>query len=102
MCIMSAIFDHYQPLIPDVLTTPTFVFDVAPSLAPLPFVVVPREEYDRLTKLIADFKEAVEAAGKLDRLMGKPDCVDIEKKHLEERVAVLEKKLAAVREAAST
>lgn len=47
-----------------------------------------------LKKLIADFKEAVEAAKKVDALTGQPDCVDPAKQKLEDRVAELERKIA--------
>lgn len=49
-----------------------------------------------LRALIAEFKEAVAAARKVDLLTKQPDCEDPEKAKLEERVARIEKALDAM------
>ena len=61
-----------------------------------------RAEVARLTKVVNDFIAAKIAAETVDRLTAQPDCVDPEKARLIERVADLEKRLAAVRDAIGT
>jgi len=101
MCVLSMVMDHFGPKIPSWPTPnpPNFVFPIAPA-APMDltggFVIISREEADRLRALIADFRAAVEAAKAVDRLTAQPDCVDPEKAKLEERVAELEKRLSAI------
>lgn len=107
MCVVSAVMDHYLPLIPDI-TKPW------PQPAPQPsgttltgftipnFQVISQEEIESLRKLIAEFKEAVEAAKVVDRLTNQPDCVDPEKKKLEDRVALLEQEIAKMSKPAKT
>jgi len=74
------VMDHYSTTFPQ--QQPTWTVTYEPS------------ETERLRKLIDEFKEAVEAAKKLDVLTNQPDCVDPEKAKLEERVAELERQLA--------
>jgi len=50
-------------------------------------------EVARLRKLIDEFREAVEAAKKIDVLTKQPDCEDPEKAKLLDRVAELERRL---------
>lgn len=73
------VFDHYEPL-----------FQPFTSPAPLP-PTVPTVE--GLRRLLANFREAVEAARKVDTLTGQPDCEDPEKRKLEEWVTELERRL---------
>ena len=115
MCVMSAVYDHYSPLFPDPgiwpqnpwplpPVDPARPAEVVPPLQPAAtawpmfvppgYTVIQQAEVERLQKLIADFREAVEAAGKIDRLTGQPDCVDLDKKALDERIAALEARLA--------
>lgn len=107
MCVYSMVLDHYQPLIPqpwgpnipDILPQPEyqppefnpngFTFTSLPN-----FQVISPAEIEAIRKLIAEFKEALEAAKVIDRLTKQPDCEDPEKKKLEERVALLEKQIA--------
>lgn len=79
MCQYSVVMDHFKPR-----------FD--PFLPPAAPVVDPVGA-DELRKLIDDFRAALEAAKKLDKLMKQPDCVDPEKAKLVKRVAALERKL---------
>lgn len=90
MCLVSNIMDAYKPHIPQAFpySPPSQGWPAAsPSL---------RKELDELRQLIDSFHRAVEAAKEFDRLTGQPDCVDPEKAVLEQRVAELEAKLAAV------
>jgi hypothetical protein len=101
MCVMSIVHDHYHDQFPGGI----WPQPKSGGLGSYPWTVTPpampsAEEIERLSKLIKDFREAQEAAAKLDKLMSKPDCVDPEKAKLQERVAELEKQLAAIREAA--
>lgn len=98
MCVMSIVHDHYRDQFPG---------GMWPPLVPNPYPYTPPdnshptpEEQERLRQLIKDFREAQEAAAKLDKMMKQPDCVDPEKAKLQERVAELEKQLEAVRKAA--
>jgi len=93
MCVMSMVHDHYRDQFGGWQWPPIHPNPYAPAIPPV-------EEQERLRKIIQDFREAQAAAEKLDKLMKQPDCVDPEKAKLQERVAELEKQLAAIREAA--
>lgn len=53
----------------------------------------PYGELVELRLLIAEFKQALEAAKAVDRLTGQPDCEDPEKVKLVDRVAELERQV---------
>jgi hypothetical protein len=93
MCVISNVMDYYKPLFP----APVDGLDVLRA-SPTDWtkILQPLIDMEELRKLIADFKEAVAAARKLDALMKTPDCADPEKVKLEERVAELEKRLAEI------
>lgn len=100
MCVYSMVLDHYKPLIPDIVT-PSPVWPIPGETVVtgtgfnIPnFQVISQEEIDSIRKLIAEFKAALEAAKLIDRLTNQPDCEDPEKKKLEDRVALLEQKIA--------
>lgn len=108
MCVVSMVMDHYEPLIPDnwqpkpnhILTGGAPVIQWPPAQAiDTATVEALRAEGDRLERLIADFKTAVEAARKVDALTAQPDCEDPEKAKLEARVAELERRLDAMSKA---
>lgn len=109
MCVYSMVSDHFNPLVPKEPWQPNLVPSVWPSggtitIQPTTFAAQAdinalRVEVARLTKIVEDFIAAKAAAETVDRLIGQPDCVDPEKARLEERVADLEKRLSAVREA---
>lgn len=101
MCIVSNVYDHYGQRFP--------VWPQPPQ--PVPYVPQPEEISDvarkvteilrgstttttsdiaELRKLIAEFREAVEMAKKLDALLKQPDCTDPTKAALEERVRRIE------------
>lgn len=82
MCVVSMVYDHYSPLFPQ-----------SPNVNPGTIKFYPTEssEVAELRQLIKEFREALEAAKKVDLLTGQPDCEDPKKKTLEERVAALEK-----------
>lgn len=86
MCIVSNVYDSFDPLIP--YPRPSPVQPNNPGAGMWPWT--PQLDLAPLEKLIADFKEAVETAKKLDRLMGNADCADPEKAKLEARVRELE------------
>lgn len=89
MCVYSNVMDHYEPIIPKIDFEWPKPIQTGPLVPPLPWQ--PQLPLDDLRKLIAEFKEAVEAAKTIDRLTGKADCEDPEKKKLLERVEELEK-----------
>ncbi len=99
ICTVSQVFDHYTDKfkpwqIPwDGTPNPHITPQIPPVLSP-PMIMLPLEE---LRQLIAEFREAIAAAKTVDRLTGQPDCEDPDKAKLEDRVAVLEKKLAALK-----
>jgi uncharacterized small protein (DUF1192 family) len=104
MCVVSMVYDHYRPLIP---TWPVPVIEPVPvqpsETAPLPIFYPlgpPQPEPPKITvdpvwlaQLLKDFREAVDAAKKVDALTGQPDCEDPEKAKLEARVSALEAEL---------
>lgn len=81
------VYDHFQDRFPKTITNPATSITFAPQPAPA-------VDIEELRQLIKDFREAVEAAKKVDALTNQPDCVDPEKAKLEERVAALEKQIA--------
>jgi chromosome condensin MukBEF MukE localization factor len=54
------------------------------------------EDITEFRQLMKDFRVAVKAAKVVDKLTGQPDCEDLEKKKLEDKVAELERRLAAI------
>ncbi len=90
MCFVSNVSDFYgkkfEPLWPTQAVPSTNITWTPPSV-----------DLSELKLLIDDFKQAMEAAKKLDVLMKQPDCVDPEKAKLEARVAELEAKLAEMK-----
>ena len=90
MCVVSMVYDHYNPIIPDRLT---------PLTPPGPIVTPPYptpEQIRRTQEIIDAFKTARDAAKIVDELTKQPDCEDPEKKKLEERVAKLEKQISEI------
>lgn len=87
MCVYSMVMDHFEPQFPWSITEPRL--DWTP---PTQIQQAPAADW---LKLLEEMKEAAEAAKVVDRITGQPDCVDPEKQKLEERVADLEKLLAA-------
>lgn len=55
-----------------------------------------KSEIEELRKLIADFREAMAAAKRVDELTAQPDCVDPKKATLVDRVADLERRLDSI------
>ena len=86
MCVVSMVMDHYEPRIQPLDWT---------GLGGGTWTNTPgmREQIEELKKLIAEFKEAVEAAKRIDVLTKQPDCEDPEKVKLLDRVAELERRL---------
>lgn len=90
MCVVSMVFDHYQE--------PFKRWTLPDTVTPTPQTPVwyPQEEISELRRLILEFREAVEAARKVDVLTKQPDCEDPVKAALEQRVADLERRLNAM------
>lgn len=91
MCVYSMILDQFQPkfepwINPPIPTNPYPIGGVS---------VMPNA--DALRELLAAFAAAQAAAKIVDKAMDAPDCEDEEKLKLLERVAELEKALAASR-----
>ena len=88
MCVVSMVHDHYAPLIPDWTKpfAPTPILPIQPEITPA--------QATDWARIAEEFRRAVAAARVVDELTKQPDCVDPEKAKLEERVAMLEKRLA--------
>lgn len=82
MCVMSMVVDYYKPQ-----------FDRYVYSGQNQIVIYPDAQPD-WGKLVREFREAIQAAKRVDDLTGQPDCVDPEKAKLTERVAELERKIA--------
>ena len=102
MCVYSMVIDHFAPKFPsDWPPSPTTVPITPVDLQPVtvqPGDLTPfntAAAIAELRKLIQEFREAVEAAKKVDTLTGQPDCVDPAKASLHERVERLEKALVS-------
>jgi hypothetical protein len=102
MCFVSIVMDDYTRRFTDWTPNTT-----QPATTPLtwttttPVPTVSPEEVKELRKLIAEFREAVKLAKKLDEVTKQPDCEDPAKAQLEDRVAALEKRLDAIGKALS-
>lgn len=102
MCLVSAIYDKYEPIIPRIPFWPPQTPEVVPYEPPptetKPFTPVvpwmPSIPTEELRKLIEEFREAVAAAKKVDARFGERDCLDPSKAKLEERIDALEKAIA--------
>lgn len=104
MCVYSMVHDHFLPQFPAPVT-PTFPKLPDPTKTSPPYWPTttistwPALDLDRLEKLINDFKEAAEAAQKIDVLTKQPDCVDPEKEKLSKKILELEAQLAKAKRA---
>jgi len=87
MCTVSMVFDHYNREFDK-------VWPQYPLRSPLERTPIIQEDLSEFRRLIDDFRQAVEAAKKVDRLTAQPDCTDPEKAKLEDRVRALEKRIA--------
>lgn len=95
MCMVSNVYDQWNPWFPQPNTIPP------PAIYPSPNTNVPPTiqvqgvtvSGEDLRTLIDAFHKAVEAAKAFDAITGQPDCEDPEKAKLEKRVAELEKRL---------
>lgn len=105
MCVVSMVHDYYQPRIPDrawpIQPLEPFIPWVQPKEVDPLQTLPPRDYLDLIEKLLKDFKVAVKAAEQVDALTAQPDCVDPEKAKLIERVATLEKEIAALKRSVS-
>lgn len=88
MCVVSMVSDFYRPKFNE-WTWPGQTISVSPT----PTI---QSEIDALRNLIKDFREAMEAARRVDELTAQPDCVDPKKATLVDRVADLERRLDAL------
>lgn len=92
MCVVSMVHDYYKPRFDPWITDPFYNPPFCPKKHVPPSVDL--EEQKKLAKLIEDFYEAKKGAETVDKLTSQPDCVDPEKAKLEERVRMLERRLA--------
>lgn len=101
MCVVSMVMDHYgdrfRPYWPYVPNWPSWPQDTPPQV---PFVPAPPtpQEAQGIADMIKQFRDALEAARKVDSLTAQPNCEDPEKAKLVDRVAALEKEIAAMKE----
>lgn len=94
MCVVSMVSDHYSKRWP---------FNDDNTALPLggiqgsPWQQIPASDLDSLRQILKEFREAMDAAKKVDKLTAQPDCEDAGKKQaLEDRVAELERRLDAM------
>lgn len=86
MCVVSMVSDHYQPLIIP------WTHKITPNIPH-----IDQFELDKLVQLLRDYREAIEAAEKVDRLTKQPDCIDPEKLVLQKRIEELEREVEMLR-----
>jgi hypothetical protein len=97
MCVVSMVFDHFEKQFPTWPNVPNPMPSPPPPQVDLSGLFsVTREREEELRKLIKEFREAVEAAKKVDVLTKQPDCEDPEKAKLVDRVAELERRLDGI------
>lgn len=77
MCVVSMVFDHYHP----------------EFYKPIDV----ERDYAELARVIQEFREAHQAAKRVDILTKQPDCEDPEKAKLLDRIAELEAELAELK-----
>ena len=87
MCTMSMVYDHFDQQFPKHNQWPYY----APMPIETPQPLDATEAAKAWLQKISEFNEAKGLAAKLDELTKQKDCVDAEKKKLDERVALLER-----------
>lgn len=97
MCIVSQVFDKYDPLFPN--PDEWKKWQVTPGMGSTSTLTIITdqniaERMAQMDALIKEFKDLLEAAKKLDKALNQPDCEDPDKAKLVERVEVLEKIVA--------
>jgi hypothetical protein len=93
MCVTSMVVDRLGPSINEwTEKLKNIPYNQPPALIPYPDSTTLSE----IKKLIEDFRSAFDAASKVDKLTGQPDCVDPEKAKLFQRVAELENRILAL------
>lgn len=97
MCMVSAVYDQYNPWIPTPgpSVPPWQPIAPNPGLGTVGIMLTP----EQLQQLLESFHKAVAAAKQADEAVGAKDCADPEKAKLEERVAELERRLDAMQKA---
>lgn len=87
MCVLSMVFDQYQPLLPKKWTDlPTWKPPTPKELADPSL----EARVKALEELVKELKEAIKLAKQLDAVTHQPDCEDPEKAKLLDRIKKLE------------
>lgn len=88
MCIVSMVYDHYQDKWP--LKTGTYTWPAGP----LTVDQLTEKQKEEIRELIKQFYSDLKAAEQLDKHLNQPDCEDLEKAKLLEKIKALETELA--------
>lgn len=88
MCVVSQVYDYFQPDITKWSNPNT----VMPNLGQVVWgAQFTGAEVGEIRALLADFRKAKAAAEVVDKLTKQPDCVDPEKAKLEQKIQELER-----------
>jgi hypothetical protein len=90
MCVYSVVAQQIGPWIPTAPPVYPYPHDYTPRQ------VIPDRSNEELRELLDTFKELLDAAAKVDKVTGQPDCADPEKTKVLERMDELEKRLEEV------
>jgi hypothetical protein len=83
MCVVSMIGDHYARRWPPYWQPPTVYPTTGTAINVTPGIS--RDEFEALRAEVAEMKELLRAAKRIDELTGQPDC------EIDEKLAVLRK-----------
>ncbi len=107
MCVMSAIMQEWDKIIPQPYTypnqtwpyTPPHTAPVVPGIHVSPVPTTPPVDLENLKAILESFRMAQEAARIADEATGENDCVDPVKAKPLDRVVELEKQVEALKAA---
>lgn len=95
MCTFSMIVDELGPKIPDIQPNPGWY----PQSPPLSFTQYSPAQIEEWRKFFEESKAKLAAAKAEDEAAGTPDCTDPAKAPILERLAEMERRLAAIEKA---
>ena len=96
MCVVSMVYDHFKDKFPPTIDPIPMPY-IQPLSPQITQTITYQPDLTELKQLIKEFREAIAAAKKVDKLTGQPDCEDPAKAKLEERVVALEKEIKALK-----
>jgi hypothetical protein len=99
MCTFSMIVDEIGPKIPDITSPNPFTPPWVAPRPPMSFTPYTHDQIEEWRKFFEEAKAKLAAAKAEDEAAGTPDCTDPAKAPILERLAEMERRLAAIEKA---